>query len=43
MLKPPHILLFSLAALYNGRNPFTVTLNKWKGDMFSEFCTKIFK
>ena len=42
-LNAPHILLFHLAALDNVRNPYIGTLNKERGDIFSEFCTKSFK
>ena len=43
MLKPPHILLFRLDALYNGRNLDIGTINKDRGDIFSECCTESFK
>ena len=43
MLKPPHIIIFHLAALENGINPDIFTLKKEKGDIFSEWCTEIFK
>ena len=43
ILKPPHILLVHLEYLYNGRKQDIGTLNKERGDIFSEFCTKIFK
>ena len=43
MLKPPHDLLVHLEALENGRNPDIVTLNKNRGDIFSEYCAEIFK
>ena len=43
ILKTPHIILFHLAALNNGRNSDIGTLKKERGDIFLECCTKIFK
>ena len=37
------ILLVHLADLGHGINPDIVTLNKERGDIFSEYCTKRFK
>ena len=34
ILEPPHILLFHLADLENGRNPDIGTLKKDRGDVF---------
>ena len=42
MLKKPHIVLFRLSALYNGRKPYIGTLNKYRGGIFSGFCAEIF-
>ena len=42
-MKIPHILLDQLAALDDEKNPYIGTLKKYRGDIFSEFCTKIFK
>ena len=36
ILKTPHILLVHLAALESGRNTDIGTLNKDRGDIFSE-------
>ena len=43
MLKISHILIFHLVALDYEKTPFTGTLKKYKGGIFSECCTKIFK
>ena len=43
ILKTPHILLFHLSDLENGRKPYIGTLEKDRGDIFSECCAKIFK
>ena len=43
MLENLHIILVHFAALDNGRNPDIGTLKKYRGDIFSEFCAKIFK
>ena len=43
MMKPPHIFLFHFEDLYNGRKPYIVTLKKYRRDIFSEYCTEIFK
>ena len=43
MLKTPHDILVHLSTLDYGRKPDIVTLKKEKGDVFLEFCTKIFK
>ena len=43
MPKTPHDVLAHLLALKNGRNPDFVTLNKDRGDIFSECCTERFK
>ena len=43
MFKTPHILIFHLAALDNGRKPDIGTPNKYRGEIFSECCTKGFK
>ena len=39
----PHVLLVCLSDFYNGRNPDTFTLNKYKGYLSSEFFIDIFK
>ena len=43
ILKPPHIILVHLAALDNEINTGIETLKKDRGDIFSEWCTGIFK
>ena len=43
IMKNPHILLFHLAALENGRKSDIFTLKKERGGIFSECGTKIFK
>ena len=43
MLGTPNILLVHLEALENGINTDIGTLNKERGEIFSECCTEIFK
>ena len=43
MITPPHILLVQLAALENRINKDIGTLNKDRGDIFSECCAESFK
>ena len=43
ILKNPHILLFQLVALDNFRKPDIGTLNKDRGEIFSECCAENFK
>ena len=43
MLKTPQDLLVQLAALENVRNQEIGTLNKERGDIFSECCTDSFR
>ena len=43
ILKTPHDLLVHLATLEKDRNTDTITLNKYRGDTFSESFTYIFK
>ena len=42
-LTSTYILLVHLSALENGRNIDMGKLKKYRGDIISEFCTKIFK
>ena len=43
IMKNPHILLFHLAALENGRKPYIGTIKKKLGEIFSECYIKSFK
>ena len=42
-IKNPHDLLFHLAALDNVINIDIDTLKKYRGEIFPEYCTEIFK
>ena len=43
IMKTPHFLIFHLAVLGNGRNPYIGTLKKDRGDIFSECCAESHK
>ena len=43
MMKTPYILLLRLKDLDNGRKLYIVTLKKYRGDIFSEWCSESFK
>ena len=42
-MKNPHYLLVYFAVLYNERKPGIVTFKKDKRNIFSKYCTEIFK
>ena len=41
--KKKHILIVHLVDLENGRKPDIVSLNKYRGDIFSEYSAESFK
>ena len=43
IMNTPHGILVRLVALVNGINPDIGTLNKYKGDVSSDYFTEIFK